>query len=57
MGSKNTMDVEEGEFPIAKLKKYVAYARAKIAPRLSEEAALALQNLYVADRKSVAEGK
>ncbi len=42
MGSKNTMDVEDTAFPIAKLKKYIAYARAKVAPRLSEEAAIAL---------------
>ena len=37
----------QGEIDIAWFKKYVAYARAKCAPRLDQAAAAALQNYYV----------
>jgi DNA replication licensing factor MCM5 len=46
---------ENGEIPIEKLKRYIAYARTKCAPRLSDEAAETLQNHYVAIRSTVRE--
>lgn len=33
------------------LKKYIHYARSKVSPRLNEESAQMVQNLYVEDRK------
>ena len=42
----------EGEIPLDLLKKYITYAKTKIRPRLSEEAAHQLQDLYVADRQA-----
>jgi DNA replication licensing factor MCM5 len=40
----------EGEIGIAMMKKYISYARAKCAPRLSSEAAEVLRNHYVSIR-------
>lgn len=46
------MDLEEhADIELEDLKKYIAYTRAKCAPRLSEEAGKELQNFYVADRR------
>ena len=44
-----------GEIPLEKLKRYIAYARQKCAPRLDEAAAEALQNHYVGVRSTVRE--
>lgn len=40
-----------GEIDIATLKKYISYARTKVAPRLTPEAATALQAAYVQIRQ------
>jgi DNA replication licensing factor MCM5 len=40
-----------GEIDIATLKKYISYARTKVAPRLTQEAATALQAAYVGIRQ------
>ncbi|KNC50614.1 MCM5 minichromosome maintenance deficient 5 [Thecamonas trahens ATCC 50062] len=44
-----------GDLPIPLLKKYVAYARSKVSPRLSQAAADSLANQYVNIRSSVRE--
>lgn len=48
---------EEGEISINELKKYIAYARMKCTPKLTQESAKILENFYVADRKKVGESK
>jgi DNA replication licensing factor MCM5 len=48
---------EEGEIPLQELKKYIAYARMKCTPKISQEAGKLLENFYVADRKSVNDNK
>ena len=50
-------DRQEGEISLGDLKKYIAYAKMKCTPRISQEASLLLQNYYVADRKEVSENK
>lgn len=45
----------EGEIPLATLKKYIAYARAKCGPRLSAAAAEKLKNRYVLMRSGAKE--
>uniref|UniRef100_A0A8C2F209 DNA replication licensing factor MCM5 n=1 Tax=Cyprinus carpio TaxID=7962 RepID=A0A8C2F209_CYPCA len=45
----------EGEIPLATLKKYVAYCRAKCGPRLSAAAAEKLKNRYVVMRSGAKE--
>ena len=40
----------ESEIPLDLLRKYIAYARLKCSPRLSEEAGSILQGYYVQDR-------
>lgn len=53
----NTIALEEqGEIEINDLKKYIAFARSKCAPKLQEESMKLLQNYYVADRKRQANG-
>lgn len=47
----------EGEIPLDLLKKYITYAKTRIRPRLSEEAAHQLQDLYVSDRQASKEQK
>jgi len=42
----------EGEIPLDDLKKYITYAKTRVRPRLSEEAAHQLQDLYVSDRQA-----
>ena len=44
------MDVENTEIPIPLMKKYIAYARSKISPRLTETSAAMLNDMYVKDR-------
>ena len=39
------------------LKKYIKYAKAKVNPRLSQNACEKLQNIYVADRQKAKEHK
>jgi DNA replication licensing factor MCM5 len=46
----HNMDMEEVDIEIPLLKKYIAYARSKVSPRLTEESANMLTNLYVKDR-------
>lgn len=48
---------DEGEISILDLKKYIAYARMKCTPKLTEESGEALKNYYVADRKQSNENK
>lgn len=43
---------QKGEIDMEDLKKYIAYAKVKCAPRLTEDAGIALQNFYVNDRKA-----
>lgn len=50
MNQKNA-EQTEGEIPLDELKKYITYAKTRIRPRLSEEAAHQLQDLYVNDRQ------
>ena len=53
----NTIALEEqGEIEINDLRKYIAFARSKCAPKLQEESMKLLQNHYVADRKKQANG-
>lgn len=53
----NTVSMEEqSEIEINDLKKYVAYARARCAPKLTSESARLLQNFYVNDRNKQANG-
>ena len=47
----------EGEIPIADLKKYIAYAREKCVPKLTEESGEELKNFYVKDRKEADNNK
>lgn len=49
------MEIEESEIDLDFLKKYVTYCRSRCSPRLNEEAAKTLENLYVEDRKRVQE--
>lgn len=42
MGNQQTGQVREGEIDIDTLKKYITYARMKIRPVLSEDAAMML---------------
>ena len=47
-----TADKEiKGEISVDFLKKYIAYAKSKCAPKLTEESAELLENFYVEDRK------
>ena len=48
---------EDGEIPINELKKYIAYAKMKCTPKISQEAGKLLENHYVADRKQVDENR
>lgn len=44
--------VEEssGEIPMDFLRKYICYAKSKCTPKMTEESAHMLQNMYVTDR-------
>lgn len=48
-----TTNEDVGEIPIEKMKKYIAYCRAKCAPRLSPEASEKLASQFVSIRKDV----
>lgn len=49
--------LQQGDFTIEQLKKYVAYAKAKIHPTLTEHSAEKIKSLYVEDRqKSMQKG-
>jgi DNA replication licensing factor MCM5 len=53
----NTIALEEqGEIDINDLRKYIAFARSKCAPKLQEDSMKLLQNFYVSDRKKQANG-
>jgi len=54
---KSNEQTEEGEIPIDELKKYIAYARMKIVPKLTEESGEYLKNYYVKDRRDYYEKK
>lgn len=47
----------DGEVPVAKLKKYLAYCRSKCQPRISNEAGETLANRYISIRKAMKEEK
>jgi len=47
----------DGEVPVAKLRKYLAYCRSKCQPRISNEAGETLANHYISIRKSLKEDK
>ena len=59
--SKATMTAEGTEvktgFNVDELKNYILYAKMNFSPRLNDEAAITLQNLYIEDRKKVAQQK
>jgi DNA replicative helicase MCM subunit Mcm2 (Cdc46/Mcm family) len=47
------MDLEsqlKGDMEMDLFKKYIAYAKAKVSPRLTEQSAEKIKNLYVKDR-------
>lgn len=46
-----TKETDENAIPFDLLKKYISYARNKIRPRLTQDAAEKLQGLYVEDRQ------
>lgn len=48
-------EVDEDAIPFDILKKYISYARSKIRPRLTQDAAEKLQSIYVEDRKKSVE--
>ena len=54
---KSNEQAEEGEIPIEELKKFIAYARMKVVPKLTEESGEFLKNYYVKDRKDYFEKK
>jgi DNA replication licensing factor MCM5 len=54
---KSKEQTEEGEIPIEELKKFIAYARMKVVPKLTEESGEFLKNYYVKDRKDYFEKK
>jgi len=56
MTEKNEGD-KEGDFSMDALRKYITYARMKVRPRLAQDAAQKLQDMYVADRQSSREQK
>lgn len=43
--------MDEDAIPFDQLKKYISYARSKIRPRLTKDAAEKLQGIYVEDRQ------
>ena len=43
-------DQTKSEFDLQELRNYVLYAKMTINPRMNEESATALQNIYVEDR-------
>jgi len=45
------------DIDLDELRNYIAYAKMNCAPRLDEESAITLQNLYVEDRQRVKEAK
>lgn len=51
------MDTDKTDIPIPLMKKYIAYARSKVSPRLTEKAAHMLTNLYVKDRQTAKKDK
>lgn len=57
MNGKTAEKENESEIPIEDLKKYIAYAKMKCTPKISQEAAELLKNFYVQDRKTVNENK
>lgn len=48
-------EVDEDAVPYDVLKKYISYARNKIKPRLTQDAAEKLQAIYVKDRQKAKE--
>jgi len=46
------MDTDKTDIPIPLLKKYIAYARSRVSPRLTEKSANMLTDLYVKDRQT-----
>ena len=57
MNGKTLEKENESEIPLEDLKKYIAYAKMKSTPRISQEAADLLKNYYVQDRKIVSDNK
>ncbi len=52
----NRMDASNtSEVSMEELRKYLCYAKIKVFPRLSEEAAHMLQDMYVSDRMQAKE--
>ena len=46
-GKKMNKEEDKDGIPFDKLKKYISYARSKIKPRLTQDAAEKLQGIYV----------
>jgi len=57
MGDAAPQDNKEGSMDMEKVKKYIAFARARCAPRLSEAAAELLKSSYVKFRSTMREHK
>ena len=57
MNGKTLEKDNEAEISLEDLKKYIAYAKMKCTPKLTQEAADLLKNFYVTDRKIVNDNK
>ena len=57
MNGKSQDKENDSEIALEDLKKYIAYAKMKSTPKLTQEAADILKNFYVQDRKIVNENK
>lgn len=51
------MEEERAEFDLNELRNYILYAKMNVNPRMNQEAAITLQNLYVEDRKKAKQAK
>lgn len=49
--------VEKSHFDLNELRNYILYAKMSCNPRLNQEAAVTLQNLYVEDRNKARQAK
>ena len=55
--SNNKGTTSSKNFDLEELKTYIMYAKMNINPRLNEESSIALQNMYIEDRKKVRQMK
>lgn len=48
---------QKAEFDLAELRNYILYAKMNVNPRMNEESAVALQNIYVEDRSKAQQAR